>query len=758
MPKKKFVLPFVCACMLAFPVGTVPALSAPAETASLAGEVQAVYVATPSELNAAIAEAVEGTVIVLADGTYADTAFPIAGKSGSESKPIVIRAAHQGQAVIAGSSYFNVDKSSYVTIQGLKFIQDATTIPAAVRLTNSDHIRLTRNTFALTQPYNKNGYKWVSLEGASSHHNRIDHNEFGPRSDLGQMIAFQGSVMSKYDVIEYNYFHDSLAQPVNGGETIRAGLSGLSMTEGFATIQYNVFDNVDSDDEIVSVKSSGNTVRYNTFLNSKGQVTSRHGMNNSFYGNYFRGDGVKAGVGGFRIYGNDHKIYNNYMQNLTHFPIDIDSGDFDAGPDGSSYTSGDLSKHWRVYRALVVNNTIVDSANGITIGRKYDKDKPPVDSRVANNIVRNSKGTLYNERLKSNTVFEGNIGFGAVLSNEPHAPNEILNIDPALTEVDGLWKLSSSSPAIGAGAGGYPFVTDDFDGQPREAYDVGADEYSAAPVVRKALTPADVGPYAMTIAHAEGRGTNGWYTTDVTVALNVPDADYGAVSTMYRIDSQADWVPYTTPIVLKEEGKHTLYYRSVDAAGNEEPVKSLAIPIDKSAPVYQLSVNGTPVPSTASFPDDQPVLTLKLQAQDALSGLAKHSFTVTGVTYESQGVIDFAGLWGEQSVKVRVEDLAGNRREDAVTFRLVPTLSTLTAKLERYEASAELEDPLAGQLRNALKQAQHHKDKGSAKQAIKFLEEMLKHMDNKALAGHISVPAKQDLTSYVEALRAEWSK
>ncbi|WP_282937437.1 polysaccharide lyase 6 family protein [Paenibacillus sp. RC67] len=459
--------------------------------------VQAIYVSTPAELNAAISGAVEGTMIVLADGTYADTAFPIVSKNGSETNPIVIKAANQGKAVIAGSSYLNVDKSSFVTIQGLKFIQNATTIPAAVRMINSNHVRLTGNTFALTQPYNQSGYKWVSLEGATSHHNRIDHNEFGPRADLGQMIAFQGNVMSKYDVIEYNYFHDSLAQPVNGGETIRAGLSGSSMTEGFATIQYNLFDNLDSDDEIVSVKSSSNTVRYNTFLNNKGQVTSRHGMNNSFYGNYFLGDGVKAGVGGFRIYGNDHKVYNNYMQNLTHFPLDIDSGDFDGGSDGTNYTSGDLAKHWRVYRALVVNNTIVDSANGITIGRKYDKDKPPVDSRVANNIVRNSKGTLYNERIQSNTVFEGNIGYGSTVSNEPHSSSEILNVDPGFTLVDGLQKLSAASPAIGAAVGSYPFVTEDFDGQPRDAYDVGADEYSAAPIVRKILTPADVGPNAL---------------------------------------------------------------------------------------------------------------------------------------------------------------------------------------------------------------------------------------------------------------------
>jgi Dockerin type I domain len=61
---------------------------------------------------------------------------------------------------------------------------------------------------------------------------------------------------------------------------------------------------------------------------------------------------------------------------------------------------------------------------------------------------------------------------------------------------DGLWRPGPASPAINGGAGDYSGVTTtDVDGQARIGiYDVGADEVSAATIVRRPLTAADVGP------------------------------------------------------------------------------------------------------------------------------------------------------------------------------------------------------------------------------------------------------------------------
>jgi hypothetical protein len=657
-------------------------------------------------------------------------------------------AANQGQAIITDRAGFNINDSTYILIRGLKFTGTAT----AVNMNNSNHIRVTRNIFSLANSNNPSGIKWVQFSGSQSHHNRIDHNEFGPRVDLGQMIAFQGTVMSQYDVIEYNYFHDAAPQLQNGGETIRVGLSGSSMSNGFATIQYNLFVNLDSDPEIISVKSGKNSVRYNTFINNKGQVTARHGHGNSYNGNFFFRTEEKSGVGGLRIYGSDHKIYNNYFENISG-TIHIDGGDYDAGPDGSNYDSSVLTKHWRVYRVQVFNNTIVNSSSGIVIGKSYTY--APVDSIVANNIVVGSNGPLYNEMKTSNTVFEGNISYGGVLGNVPRSSSEIREVNPLLAVVNGLNKLSAASPAIDAAVGNYP-VVDDMDGQVRLTNDVGADEYQEGLIRRQPLTVADVGPNAVTEVNAQVDGTSinkGWYSSDVSVKLGALNVEEGGGRVEYLLNSQTVWqAVYSNPIRLLEEGEQSIRYRFVKE-GIAEPERLLQIHIDKTTPVYRLIANGQLLTDKAVFSDSTP-LNLQLQVEDAISGVAKQSFTVAGATYETQAVIPLAGRLGEQQVVVKVEDVAGNTKEAVHRYQVIPTLETLLSMIEQYVASGDIRGPFDPQLINSLRQAQHHydKDKGSWNQTVKFLEKVVQIVQKPMQGLYISPSAKQALITYTQAL------
>ncbi len=461
--------------------------AAPAQsTAGAAADV--VRVSTARQLQAAIDGAGAGRQIVLADGSYAGP-FSIADKNGRADAIITIRAEHRGRAVIVGAGGLGLSRSSYLSIEGLVFNNAA----GAVSLSASHHVRVTRNRFALVASATPN--KWIVLTGAGSDYNQIDHNEFGPRHDLGQMISIDGAKdkVAQHTTVEDNYFHDADAQTANGGETVRVGLSQMSLSDGHTVVQRNLFVNCDSDAEVVSVKSMGNTVRYNTFINNAGQVSARHGHGNQFYGNFFRGDGSKAKVGGLRIYGNDQQIFNNYMEGLTDEAVYLDGGDYDGGPNQTDPPSDKLASHWRVYRAQVMFNTIVNSSAGIVIG---GREFQPRDSRVANNIVLNRRGTLYDEKTQTNTVFEGNIGFGSTVDRVPRDAAAIAVFDPKLVAVGGLQKLSAASPARSRAVAGYAVVVDDMDGQPRAARDVGADEYADGPVKRRPLTPADVGPDA----------------------------------------------------------------------------------------------------------------------------------------------------------------------------------------------------------------------------------------------------------------------
>jgi len=332
----------------------------------------------------------------------------------------------------------------------------------------------------------------VIIQGADSHHNRIDHNLFEDKRQLGNFITIDGSEtrQSQYDRIDHNHFRNIGPRATNEMEAIRVGWSEISRSSGYTTVEHNLFENCDGDPEIVSVKSNDNTVRYNTFQTSAGVLSARHGNRNAFYGNFFLGSG-KAGTGGVRVYGQHRKIYNNYFEGLTGSGYDaalhLDGGDVDK--------SGALSSHWRVYRATVVHNTFVNNRSTIEIGKNYKL--APVDSVIANNVVVGSQGKLFAEHKPPvNLTYSGNIahptGSATVGVNQPASAIRVVN--PKLVDQGAVYRLDAGSPAIDAGTGSYSYVSDDMDGQPRSGTrDVGADERSSAAVTRRPLTAADVG-------------------------------------------------------------------------------------------------------------------------------------------------------------------------------------------------------------------------------------------------------------------------
>ncbi|WP_461009183.1 chondroitinase-B domain-containing protein [Streptomyces capparidis] len=447
------------------------------------GPVRTVNVATSAQLQTAFGAAQAGDRIVLADGQY--TIGKMSGKNGTATQPITVVAANRGRAVI-NNGQLEVANSSYVTFEGLKWTNSNT-----LKITSSNNVRLTRNHFRLTE---ESSLKWVLIGGANSHHNRVDHNLFEEKHQLGNFITIDGSEtqQSQYDLIDHNHFRNIGPRAQNEMEAIRVGWSEISRSSGHTVIESNLFENCDGDPEIISVKSNDNIVRHNTFRASQGTLSQRHGNRGTFHGNFFFGEG-KSGTGGIRVYGQDHKIYNNYFEGLTGTGYDaalqLDGGDVD--------TSGALSAHWRVYRATVVNNTFVNNVSNIEIGANYSL--APVDSVIADNVVTGSQGKLFNELKKPvNMTYSGNIAWptGSAAVGVTQPASAIRPVDPLLVRDGSVYRIGAGSPAIDAGVS-RSFVTDDMDGQARTgAPDVGADERSSAAAVRGPLTATDVGPGA----------------------------------------------------------------------------------------------------------------------------------------------------------------------------------------------------------------------------------------------------------------------
>lgn len=165
-------------------------------------------------------------------------------------------------------------------------------------------------------------------------------------------------------------------------------------------------------------------------------------------------------------------------------------------------------------------------------------------------------------------------------------------------------------------------------------------------------------------------GSNGWYTSDVTVTLATYSDGSGAARTEYRIDG-GSWNAYNgTPLTLGE-GRHLLEYRGIDPSGIEEAVKSVAVNIDKTPPQLTVRLNQTEL-----WPANHKMVPIQatLEPYDGMSGIA--SVVLTSITSSEAGddttAADIEGAdygTADTSFSLRAERSGdGNGRTYTITY------------------------------------------------------------------------------------------
>ena len=464
-----------------------------------------IVVSSANELVTAIENAQPGDTIEVSNGTYNTDGSLTMTSSGTANEPILIRAQNIGEAELTGDSYFNLRKCAYVIIEG--FLLTSTDV-TAVKLEACNNIRVTRNIFRLNETSSR---KWVIIQGiwndpnALSFRNRIDHNLFEEKHFPGNFLTIDGSPdpvyqSSQYDLIEYNHFRNIGPRVQNEMEALRIGWSELSMSSGFTVVQNNLFEGCDGDPEIISVKTSDDTIRYNTFVGCQGSLVLRHGNRSVVEGNFFFGE-EKPGSGGIRVYGDDHRIYNNYFEGLQgknwDAALSLTNGDYDGG--------SNLSRHFRINRLEVVHNTMVNNRHNIEIGftNNGNYNKPPRDLFLANNLIVSKENELVKiitqpegSQWVSNILFPDSIATAGIFP----ATGQISIVDPQMTRQERLLRPAQGSPVMQAADTLLNYVVDDFDGHVRDQMpDIGADEISSQAIQRGPLNQSDVGPFATNI-------------------------------------------------------------------------------------------------------------------------------------------------------------------------------------------------------------------------------------------------------------------
>ncbi|MEM9347813.1 MAG: polysaccharide lyase 6 family protein [Planctomycetota bacterium] len=447
-------------------------------------------VASAEDITRVMEQARPGDILVMQDGTWTDQEVHFAGK-GDENAPITLRPQTPGGVTLTGRTELYIS-GKYLVVDGLQFRKgtpgkSSHIIQFRGRLGEAEYCRLTNTVIdSCNPPDGKTKYHWVSLYGR---HNRVDHCRFKNHAHKGVTIVAWLNGKPAYHRIDRNHFMDRPPAPnnANGYETIRLGTSGRSMTKASITVEYNLFERVDGEVEIISSKSCDNTFRFNTLRESAGTLTLRHGHRAKVEGNYFLGMG-KAKSGGIRVIGEDHVIIHNYIADIddqADAAISLAAGIRNTKPSG----------YQQVKRTRIEHNTIVNVRGaGITFDWGLGSRKRrliPENLTISNNVLYSTSAPSLEGGIRDNWVWSNNIVFGA----EPGIKlNEgIQVIDPVLEKgPDGLWRPTAKSPALHLGAALPP--ADKKKGNSSPADGDGVIDGEAPYRLSYPLTSKDVGP------------------------------------------------------------------------------------------------------------------------------------------------------------------------------------------------------------------------------------------------------------------------
>jgi len=162
----------------------------------------------------------------------------------------------------------------------------------------------------------------------------------------------------------------------------------------------------------------------------------------------------------------------------------------------------------------------------------------------------------------------------------------------------------------------------------------------------------DTTPPVTYISYIDGVwGWNGWFQSDVYVALDAYDDFSGVYLTGYSFDG-LNWNLYTEPILITES--KTLYYASVDYNGNYEIPNSIDIFIDKVPPVTEAILSGEEGLNGWFLSE----VLVTIVATDDNSGVAGSGYSFDGIT-----IIPYTGPFILTESKVFAygsADIAGN--------------------------------------------------------------------------------------------------
>jgi len=461
--------------------------------------VHAQYVTTNTELTNAINAASAGSTITLKNQIWTNVQINI-NKNGNLASPITIKAETPGSVFFEGVTNVKMG-GSYIYFEGVVFRNPPTTVSTSTPLidfkassTDCNNCKVTNikiDAFNQGASQQTSVFKWILLRGAN---NEISYCSFLGKHGVGSIINDnRETTIANYHKIHHNYFANRTPQGTsavnddNDQDAIRIGSSSTSLSDSFTEVYNNYFYNFVGEIEIISNKSGSNKYYNNTFEDYSGSLTLRHGDNCEVSNNFFLAKGHSFS-GGVRVMGENHKIYNNYVEGtVAKYPNNNSTSGLAGINIHNGILNSPLNGYYQVKNATIVNNTFVNCDLGIRVGATFNstQDQPPLNIVVGNNIMYQNinraiqvttqltgAASKYENNIKQNGTFDS---FGSAT-----ATGNINVTSGLLNSGSDFYRIISGSAAIGYGLGTYAFLTEDITGGARPtSYDAGAEEYNA---------------------------------------------------------------------------------------------------------------------------------------------------------------------------------------------------------------------------------------------------------------------------------------
>ncbi|MFC4858096.1 OmpL47-type beta-barrel domain-containing protein [Actinophytocola glycyrrhizae] len=152
----------------------------------------------------------------------------------------------------------------------------------------------------------------------------------------------------------------------------------------------------------------------------------------------------------------------------------------------------------------------------------------------------------------------------------------------------------------------------------------------------------------------------------VTVTATDNEGGSGVATTEYKLDD-AQWAPYTEPVLVSVLGAHTVGYRATDEAGNVSAEGSSQFTVvadssDTTPPTVDAEVSGTQ-DDEGNYVD---VAMVTVSAEDAESGVASVEYKVDDGAWTAYTTPVAVNTPGMHMVGYRATDEAGNVSEEGM--------------------------------------------------------------------------------------------